>query len=189
MRKAYKMVSLAFCLMMAFIVWMPDRGFAASEDDLMDSVVSPIVVREDNQGDIVNVQSNDKNSRRVVNPVRYRKTNVRHYTSYSNWKRVSSDLTTGSGGGSISCNKEVEFSGSVSGKIKGISVSFGGSKKSKVGYTLHVGPNQTRHMVYRVRYAVESGTREVYDAITGKVISRNSYTAKTVVTGEYALSK
>lgn len=132
---------------------------------------------------------NDKNSRRVVNPVRYRKTNVRNYTSYSNWKRVSSDLTTGSGGGSISCSKEVKFSGSISGKIKGISVSFGGSKRSKVGYTLHVGPNQTRHMVYRVQYAVESGTREVYDAITGKVISRNSYTAKKVVTGEYALSK
>lgn len=189
MRKAYKMISLAFCLMMAFIVWMPDRGFAASEDDLMDSVVSPVVVREDNQGDIINGQSNDNNIRPMVNPIRYRKTNVRKYKSYSGWYRVSDDLTTGPNGGSISCIEEVELFGSVSGNIKGISVSFGGSKKSEVGYTLHVGPNQTRHMVFRVRYAVESGTREGYDAITGKVISRNSYTAKKVENGEYALRK
>lgn len=189
MRKAYKMVSLAFCLMMAFIVWMPDRGFAASEDDLMDSVVSPVVVREDNQGDMVQVQSNDKNGRRVVNPVRYRKTNVRTYKSYSGWHRVSDDLTTGPKGGSIKCNRTITLSGGVSGKIKGISVSFGGSRASEVGYTLNVGGNQTRHMVFRVKYAVETGTREVYDAVTGKVIGRNTYTAKTVLNGEYALSK
>lgn len=42
-------------------------------------------------------------------------------------------------------------------------------------------------MGYRVRYEIETGTRECYDIVTGKVIDHNDYTVKTPIYGEYKL--
>lgn len=42
-------------------------------------------------------------------------------------------------------------------------------------------------MGYRVKYKVETGTREMYDMVTGKVVRSNKYTVKKTMYGEYAL--
>ena len=47
---------------------------------------------------------------------------------------------------------------------------------SSIGYTLHANPNTTVYMGYRAYYKVETGTRELYDIVTGKVLRRNTYT-------------
>lgn len=130
-----------------------------------------------------------KIEKRSVNTVRYRKENVRKSTEYGPWRRASLNLKAGSKGGSISVDRSVSVSGSISGNVHGINVSFGGSASSKKGYTLHVAPHTTRYIGFRAKYSVERGTRVVYDALTGKVLGRNSYTAKRVITGEYGLLK
>ncbi len=57
----------------------------------------------------------------------------------------------------------------------------------RYGYTLNVGANKRVYMGYRVRYEIETGTRECYDIVTGKVIDHNDYTVKTPIYGEYKL--
>lgn len=124
---------------------------------------------------------------KFVNEYRYRKKNVSTSETWSEYKRVSDNLKTGPEGGSISANKSVTFNTSISGKIDGLNISTGISKSSSKGYTLSVGGNKTVYMGYRVKYSVETGTREMYDMISGKVISSNTYTVKTPLYGEYAL--
>lgn len=123
----------------------------------------------------------------VNNPVRYKKTNVRTYEEWSSGKRVSDNVKAGPNGGSISSTKKVTISGYVEGEVKGITVNFGGSYTSKVGYTLNLRPNRSQYMAYRVRYKVEEGTRVMYDAETGKTIAKNKYKAKKALYGEYYL--
>lgn len=41
-------------------------------------------------------------------------------------------------------------------------------------------------MGYRVKYKIEKGTRVVYNSTTGRVKSKNSYTVKKPIHGEYA---
>ena len=114
----------------------------------------------------------------------YRKQNVSYSTSWSSYKRVSDNLK---GPGSIHCQYSKSFSGSVSGTIKGITtIGVGASYTSTKGYTLKVG-KCTRYMGYRVKYKIEKGTRVVYNSTTGRVKSKNSYTVKKPIHGEYAL--
>lgn len=75
----------------------------------------------------------------------------------------------------------------MSGNIKGIPVTVGGSISSTVGYTLNVPANKTVYMGYRVKYSVEEGTREMIDLVTGKVVSSNTYVVKNPKFGEYKL--
>lgn len=42
-------------------------------------------------------------------------------------------------------------------------------------------------MGYRVYYKVETGTRELYDIVTGKVLRRKTYTIKIPQYGDYKL--
>lgn len=53
--------------------------------------------------------------------------------------------------------------------------------------TLNVGANKRVYMGYRVYYAVEKGTRELYDVVTGEVLRSYSYTVKVPQYGEYKL--
>lgn len=122
-----------------------------------------------------------------VNEYRYRKVNVKEYTEWSAYKRVSDNLSTGSEGGSISASKSVSFSASITGNVSGIDASVGSSISSDLGYTLNVGANKRVYMAYRVSYDVEKGTREMYDIVTGKVVKSNSYTIKSPSYGEYTL--
>ena len=120
-------------------------------------------------------------------PLSIRKINPKVTTEYSGFKRVSDDLKTGSAGGSISVNNSVSISGGTTGNVYGISVQSGKSTTSSVGYTLNVGPNKTAYVGYRAVYRVERGIREVYRTGSGIIETSNSYTAKLVTNGEYAL--
>ena len=123
-----------------------------------------------------------------VNDFRTRKVNVSTTYEWSNYRRVSDNLNTyGSTGGSISANRSTTFGVEVSGTIAGLGISTSGSVSSQIGYTLNAGPNQAVYMGFRTRYEVERGTREVYDIVTGRVSSRNTYTVKRPMYGEYKL--
>lgn len=135
----------------------------------------------------LNLLASDEIQPRSINPVRYRKENVRVTEEWSSALRISDYITTGRAGGSITSTYSKTISGSVSGNIYGISVQFGGSVSASKGYTLQVGPNQRKCLGYRAKYRVERGTRVTYDAQSGKVLSRNSYVAKKTLYGNYFL--
>ena len=97
------------------------------------------------------------------------------------------NITTGKGGGSITATKSVTFGTDVSGAIDGLGISTSKSITSSIGYTLNADPNKTVYMGYRVYYKVETGTREYYDLVTGKVLKSNSYTVKVPQYGEFKL--
>lgn len=122
--------------------------------------------------------------------IRYRKKNTTTTYEWSGYKRVSDDLITDSAGGSLSSTKSVSFGPSVAGSIYGLlDISVGGTLESETGYVLNVDPYKHVYMVYRVKYKVEKGTRECYDALTGKVLSSNKYTVKSPQHGEYSLAE
>lgn len=52
---------------------------------------------------------------------------------------------------------------------------------------MNVGGNKTAYIGYRAVYRVERGTREVYRTASGVIHDSNSYTAKLVTHGQYAL--
>lgn len=131
--------------------------------------------------------SSEEESPRYVNPYFYEY--VKNSTSYewSVYKRVSDNIHTGSAGGSISCTQSVSFSANVTGNVYGISIDVGNTLSSTIGYTLNAGPNVTVYMAYRVKYEIETGTRYVYDAETGKLVSQNPVTIERPLYGEYKL--
>lgn len=123
-----------------------------------------------------------------INDFRYRKKNVTTTYEWSPYKRVSRNLDThNSAGGAITSDRVVEFNVEVSGDVSGLGFSLNLSVSNAKGYTLNVAPDKVVYMGYRVRYKVEKGTRELYDIVTGKVISSNKYTIKTPMYGEYKL--
>lgn len=120
-------------------------------------------------------------------PLSIRKVNVKVTTEYSGFQRVSDDIKTGPAGGTISVNNSVTLSGGTTGNVYGISVQSGKSTTSAVGYSLNVGGNKTAYIGYRAVYRVERGIREVYRTGSGIIENSNSYTAKLVTHGQYAL--
>ncbi len=122
-----------------------------------------------------------------VNDFRYRKVDVEEYEEWSEPKRVSDNITTGSQGGSISSSRTRTFNTVISGSIHGLGISTGKSITSSIGYTLHVDPYSTVYLGYKVYYEVESGKWEYYDIVTDKVISSGYYTVKKPIKGEYVL--
>lgn len=116
----------------------------------------------------------------------YQKTNVRYRKEWSNYTPVSYTVTTGRAGASISVSQSKTFGTSISGDVKGINIGAQASISSGVGYTLNVPPRRSAYVGFRVLYEVESGTRiaRFYD---GGEFSRNSYTVKRPIRGEYRL--
>lgn len=141
----------------------------------------------ENSSELPDENQNPTISSRMVNPIRYRKKNVKSYQEWSGYRRISDNLKTGAAGGSISATKTTTFGVSVSGDISGINVNASGSVSSAKGYKLNVGANKRVYLGYRTRYAVETGKREQYDLETGKVYRTNNYTVKRPLYGEYAL--
>ncbi|XAO97493.1 hypothetical protein ABBS62_08565 [Bacillus subtilis subsp. subtilis] len=115
-----------------------------------------------------------------VNDFRNVKMNVKTYKSWSSFKRVSDNIATGSKGGSITANKTVTFTTTVSGSISGLGISTAGSVASSKGYTLNVGANKRVYMAYRVRYNVEEGYNCRKDIVTGKCVSKKKYVVKNL---------
>lgn len=104
----------------------------------------------------------------------------------SNYTPVSYTVTTGRAGASISVSQSKTFGTSISGDVQGINIGAQASISSGVGYTLNVPPRRSAYVGFRVLYEVESGTRiaRFYD---GEEFSRNSYTVKRPIRGEYRL--
>ncbi|MDP1420391.1 hypothetical protein Q8G35_18880 [Peribacillus simplex] len=123
-----------------------------------------------------------------VNETTHVKKKVKKYTEWSSYKRVSQNLNTkGAKGGSISSDRTVTFSPTVSGSIKGLGISLGFSKSSAKHYSLDVGPNRRVYMGYRVKYAVEKGENHTINIYNGDTITKKKYKVKKVKHGEYGL--
>ena len=107
------------------------------------------------------------------------------YYEYSEYKKISDTIVTGSQGGSISSSYTKSFGASVSGEIDGLKFDLNHEVSSKVGYTLNVDPNSKAYLAYRVKYKVEKGVRKVYS----ETYTENKYTVKTPIPGsaEYKL--
>lgn len=121
-----------------------------------------------------------------INDFRFSKENVSFSESWSPYKRVSENITTGKAGGSISATKTESFTVQITGPVNGIDVSTGKTLSSSVGYTLNADPNKSVYMGFRVKYKVESGTHVTTDIATGKV-TKKAYTVKVPMFGDYKL--
>lgn len=178
--KRFMSVFLSICLTICIV--QPFSSAMAKEEQ-NDNRLLPEKV-------IVNAaESSKENPKRMINPVRNRKKNVKTYETWSSYKRVSDNVKFGKKGGTISADRTVSFSVEVSGNISGLGISTSGSISSKIGYTLNADPNTTSYLGYKVRYKVEKGINEFYDSSNGRVISRNEYTVKKPLYGQYALIK
>lgn len=125
---------------------------------------------------------------RFINDYRYRKVNEKITYGWSPYKRISDNIVTKPNeSGSISANREVTFGVDVSGDVSNLSFNLSRSVSNSKNYQLEVGPNRRVYLGYRVHYTIATGTREMYDVTTGKVVKRNNYTVKTPTYGEYAL--
>lgn len=190
----FKRIILTFLILLSVVtaVFTMDSKTATAEEvvDLEEVVNSEEVVVDSEE--VINSEENvEVDSEEVtpyfVNDFRYRKVNVKTYNEWSDYKRASDNITTGKGGGSITATKSVTFGTDVSGAIDGLGISTSKSITSSIGYTLNADPNKTVYMGYRVYYKVETGTREYYDLVTGKVLKSNSYTVKVPQHGEFKL--
>lgn len=178
-----KVLSLVVSAAMLFALAIP--AFAVESDPLYVNECDIEIVPSDAlTGNYVDAP---EDAPRFINDFRYRKTNVTTSNGWSAYKRVSDNLVTDSEGGSISTSKSVTFGTEVSGDIYGLNISTSASITSEIGYTLNVGANKRVYMGYRVYYAIEKGTRELYDIVTGEVLSSNTYTVKVPQYGEYKL--
>lgn len=156
-------------------------------------------IKNVNEKDIVIVPYNallgtkideDTNSRttRSINEYRYRKVNVKNSYEWSPYKRVSDNLVTKPGEkANVVVNRQVSFGVDVSGDISNLSFNLNRTVSNSRSYSLEVGPNRRVYLGYRAHYTIETGTKEMYDIVTGKVVKRSNYTVKTPDYGEYGL--
>lgn len=123
---------------------------------------------------------------RSINPVRYRKKNVKKTTEYGAFKRQT-DTLIAQKDQSINGSKTVDilFKGSISGEIKGLNISLSVDYRyaQTINYTIPKG--KKGYLAVRPVYSVERGTREIYNAENGKILGKNQYTVKKVVRAEY----
>ena len=117
----------------------------------------------------------------------YRKVVTNEYYEWSEYRRVSHNLTTGAAGGSITCSESETFSVTFSGEVYGLSFNTEGTIESSEDYTLEVPPYQSVYMGFRARILVEEGIRQKVSVITDQVLSENTYVARIPQYGEYAL--
>ena len=179
MKKFLKFI-FAFVMVLSLIVPVSvfaQEGQYVDEKDIV--VVAP--------DELANPTLEEDTQPAYINDFRSRKVNVKTYSGWSPYKRVSHNIRTGRAGGSITVTKGVTFGTVVNGNINGLGISTNISLSSQTGYMLHVGSNRRVYVGFRVHYKIETGTRQYYDVTTGKVISSNRYTVKTPQYGEYKL--
>ncbi|MCY8176607.1 hypothetical protein MOE00_08795 [Bacillus inaquosorum] len=178
---------LAISSIALFILAFPNGNVLAAEKgaDKPVSIESQVFANESTG--LTSNSGGGEFTAQFVNDFRNVKMNVKTYKSWSSFKRVSDNIATGSKGGSITANKTVTFTTTVSGSISGLGISTAGSVASSKGYTLNVGANKRVYMAYRVRYNVEEGYNCLKDIVTGKCVSKKKYVVKKPMYGEYAL--
>lgn len=179
-KKGFWVLALLFSISMLFAF-----DSQAAEIDTENTVNTNEEVQNDSDESI---QNDSEISPAFVNDFRYRKVNVVKGTRWSSYKRVSDNVSTyNSTGGSIVANRQATFGTTVSGSIFGLNISTAATRSSTVGYTLQAGPNRNVYMGYRVKYKTETGVRQKYDVVTGKVVSSNKYTVEIPDYGQYQL--
>ena len=158
-KKRMKIVIVAMSMILAITIIAPSSVANAKELTAANTV-------ED-----VSISNTSPITTKMVNPVRHRKKNVKTYTEWSGYKRISDNVKVESVGGSISAKKVASFSVVVSGNISGLGISTSGKVSSEIGYTINAVPNTTVYMGYKVKYKVETGINEIYDSTNGRIIS------------------
>lgn len=178
-----KLAPLLLSLITIFSLSVP--AFASNNVSSLYVNESDVEIVPDNE--LTGTTSPQSSTPDFVNDFRYRKVGVKISHGWSPYKRVSDNIITNSKGGSITATKSVTFGIVVSGNIYGLNISTSAKVCSKRDYTLNVGANKHVYLGYHVHYKIEKGTRELYDIVTGKVVSKNEYTVKTPQYGEYKL--
>lgn len=121
-------------------------------------------------------------------PIVY-KTNVTTYETWSNYSRVSDNIKVNNGQtGSIMSSNSTSFSRVISGTTEGLTIATNKTITSTIGYTLSTSTPGTWYMAFRVRYMVETGTRN-YQPGNGGPVRTNTYTVKVPLYGQYTLIK
>jgi len=183
MKKFYQYIlTLIVCFLPTFSIYAYNYEY---DENLFNSNPVPYKVIEDNSCLSINYELYDS-ERHTPNTIT-RAVNRRWHREWSQFDRVSNNILTGSNGGSITSTNSTTFNTQVSGSISGLGISTSTSVSSSLGYTLNVGPNRRVYMGFRVRYEVETGTREIVCMHTGRVLSSNSYTVRVPLYGEFAL--
>lgn len=121
----------------------------------------------------------------------YKKAKVKYSNKWSKVKRCSDNMRARKGQtGTLTCNKSVSFSGSISGNIKGITtISVGATYSSITGYSISFKGPATCYMGYKAYYKIEKGIRKKYNMNTMKCVSSNKYTVRKALHGQYQTVK
>lgn len=177
---------LFFSLLLTFSTLFTVTVSNASELEPSDTIGKEVIVNSETN--LTESITEADISPLFVNDFRYRKKNVKYSEAWSGYKSISDVLnTSNSSGGSITASKSVSFKVDVSGAIHGLGLTTTGSMSSTKNYTLNVAKNKRVYLGYRVKYKIETGTREQYDITNGKVRTSNKYTIKTPIQGEHKL--
>ena len=104
-KKRMRIVILAMSIVLAITLIAPASMLNAKELTVNNTI-------ED-----VSISNTPSVTTKMVNPVRHRKKDVKTYTEWSGYKRISDNAKFGKNGGSISAKKVATFSVVVSGNI------------------------------------------------------------------------
>lgn len=185
-----KKVKKVVIIMILFLISSLGLGSIASAND---NIIDPLDDEESEvyilEGDKLvedplfsEVSDSDMGTQSIIRGIKYTKENVKTTNEWSSYRRVSDNIW---GPGSITADRSVTFGTQASGSYANLGFSLNTSVSSKVGYTLNAGKKSRVYMGYRVRYKVERGER--VGRLGSREISRQSYTVKTPMYGEYKL--
>lgn len=175
-----KALSLLCALLLLCALTVPTFAVEVPQPKTFEVLDTPIAINTENVDE-------DGISPLAAMEYGYRKTNVKISGEWSEYKRISDNLETRNFTGTISSDRSVTFGTVVTGNIGKLGINTSVSLTNKIGYTLEVGKYSNKYMAYRVYYEVETGVREFYDMVTGRVISRNDYIVKVPQYGAYTL--
>ena len=117
----------------------------------------------------------------------YTKRVTRTYEGWSESRRVSSNLSAGPAGGTISCDRVTTFSLQITGEVSGLGFGVGTEVSSSVGYTINVPANRTAYMSFKAWCVFEEGIREKRSTLNNQIISENDYIIGFPQYGQYEL--
>lgn len=130
----------------------------------------------------------DIDSKAIICCFYNKKYDVKNSTEWTGYKRVSDNVVTKNYTGSVTANKSVTYSASISGSATWADVGIGSSKSSSKSYTMNVPKNSRVFLGYRMKYKVERGKKCRAHVISKKCTTKGtSYTIKRPSLGEYAL--
>ncbi len=122
-----------------------------------------------------------------INPVRYRKKDVKRYKEWGSYKRLTNTVCTKNSTAELSISEDNTFSTIIGGVIEGLGINISSSITVKKGLKFTIPPNSCKYVAVRIQYDVESGIREYYDVQTGKIKGSNKYVVKKPISKQITL--